>query len=123
MENKENKERAQLWQQPVAQLKASGMSQRAYAMEHGFSEHQVSYWVRGLTIPPAACALLPVLVAPSQGADLHGLDARRGAGRAGRRPGMPPAQPSLLRPLLRNGTAIFHISWIWPLRVRSRVCL
>ena len=65
MENKENKERAQLWQQRVAQLKASGMSQRAFAMEHGFSEHQVSYWVRRLTIPPVASALLPVLVAPS----------------------------------------------------------
>jgi transposase-like protein len=65
MEDKENKERAQLWQQRVAQLKAGGMSQRAYAMEHGFSEHQVSYWVRRLTIPPAAPALLPVLVAPS----------------------------------------------------------
>ena len=65
MENKENKERAQLWQERVAQLKASGMSQRAYAMEHGFSEHQVSYWVRRMTIPQAAPALLPVLVAPS----------------------------------------------------------
>lgn len=65
MEKKENKERAQLWQQRVAQLKASGMSQRAYAMEHGFSEHQISYWVRRMTIPPAAPALLPVQVAPS----------------------------------------------------------
>ena len=65
MENKGNKELAQLWQERVAQLQASGMTQRAYAMEHGFSEHQVSYWVRRMTIPPAAPALLPVLVAPS----------------------------------------------------------
>ena len=41
MENKENKERTQLWQERVAQLQASGMTQRAYAMEHGLSEHQV----------------------------------------------------------------------------------
>ena len=65
MDNKANKEREQLWQERVAQLKASGMSQRAYAMEHGLSEHQVSYWVRRLTIPQAAPALLPVQVAPS----------------------------------------------------------
>jgi hypothetical protein len=61
----ENKERTQLWQERVAQLQASGVTQRAYAMEHGLSEHQVSYWVRRLTIPPAAPALLPVQVAPS----------------------------------------------------------
>ena len=54
MENKENKERAQLWQQRVAQLKASGMSQRAYAMEHGFSEHQVSCRVRRISKPQAS---------------------------------------------------------------------
>jgi hypothetical protein len=65
MENKANKERTQLWQERVAQLQASGVSQRAYAIEHGFSEHQVSYWVRRITQPQAAPALLPVLVAPS----------------------------------------------------------
>ena len=65
MENKGSKELAQLWQERVAQLQASGVTQRAYAKEHGFSEHQVSYWVRRMTIPPAAPALLPVQVAPS----------------------------------------------------------
>lgn len=65
MDNKANKEREQLWQERVVQLKASGMSQRSYAMEHGFSEHQVSYWVRRITGAQAAPALLPVQVAPS----------------------------------------------------------
>jgi len=65
MENKANLEREQLWHERVAQLKASGMSQRAYAMEHGISEHQVSYWVRRMTNPPATPALLPVRVAPA----------------------------------------------------------
>lgn len=65
MENKANQEREQLWQERVAQLKASGMSQRAYALELGISEHQVSYWVRRMTNPQGAPALLPVQVAPS----------------------------------------------------------
>ena len=65
MENKANTERKQLWQERVTQLQGSGMSQRAYAMEHGLSEHQVSYWVRRLTESQAKPALLPVQVAPS----------------------------------------------------------
>lgn len=60
-----NKAREQLWHERVAQLRASGMSQRAYAMEHGFSTRQVSYWVRRSTRSQAAPALLPVRVAPS----------------------------------------------------------
>lgn len=61
-----NKAREQLWQERVAQLQVSGMSQRAYAVEHGFSVRQVGYWVRRMTKSPAtAPALLPVRVAPS----------------------------------------------------------
>ena len=41
------------------------MSPRAYAMAHGFSTRQVSYWVRRMTKSLAAPALLPVRVAPS----------------------------------------------------------
>lgn len=65
MESKANKEREQLWHERAAQLKASGMAQRAYDMEHGLSEHQVSYWVRRITSPQGPPALLPVQVAPS----------------------------------------------------------
>jgi hypothetical protein len=60
-----NKEREQLWQERVAQWQASGMSQRAYAMEHGFPVRQVGYWVRRLTKSQAAPALLPVRVTPA----------------------------------------------------------
>ena len=63
-----NKEREQLWQDRVAQWQASGMSMRAYAMEHGFPVRQVGYWVRRLTQAQAAPALLPVRVAPGSAA-------------------------------------------------------
>ena len=61
----ESNEREQLWQGRVAQLQASGMTQRAYASEHGYPEHQVSYWVRRITKPQDTPALLPVRVATS----------------------------------------------------------
>jgi hypothetical protein len=60
-----NDEREQLWRDRIAQLQASGMTQRAYAIEHGYSEHQVGYWVRRITKPQARPALLPVRVATS----------------------------------------------------------
>lgn len=55
----------QLWKGRVAQLKASGRTQRSYALEHGLSEHQVGYWVRRITKPQPTPALLPVRVAAS----------------------------------------------------------
>ena len=80
MESKANKEREQLWQERVAQLQASGLSQRAYAMEHGLSEHQVSYWVRRITKPEAAPVLLPVRVAPSVVAAVAAISLRSDRG-------------------------------------------
>ncbi len=65
MEKMGSNELTQLWQERVAQWQASGVTQRAYAREHGLSEHQVSYWVRRMTIPRPTPALLPVLVTPS----------------------------------------------------------
>lgn len=58
-----NKEREQLWQERVAQWQASGLSQRAYAMEQGFPVRQVGYWVRRLANSQAVPALVPVRVA------------------------------------------------------------
>ncbi|SFV08025.1 IS66 family insertion sequence element accessory protein TnpA [Pseudoduganella namucuonensis] len=58
-----NKEREQLWQERVAQWQASGLSQRAYALEQGFPVRQVGYWVRRLTQSQVAAALLPVRIA------------------------------------------------------------
>ncbi|MDM5180125.1 hypothetical protein PO883_23355 [Massilia sp. DJPM01] len=57
-----NTEREQVWQERIAQLQASGLSQRAYAIEQGFPVRQVGYWVRRLTAEQAVPALLPVRV-------------------------------------------------------------
>ena len=58
-------EREQLWQARVTGWQASGMSQQAFATEHGLPVHQVGYWVRRLTKSQAAPALMPVKVARS----------------------------------------------------------
>jgi hypothetical protein len=58
-----NSEREKVWQERVAQWRASGLSQRAYAIEQGFPIRQVGYWVRRLSDPQAVPALLPVRVA------------------------------------------------------------
>jgi hypothetical protein len=57
-----NMEREQVWQERVAQWRASGLSQRAYAIANGFPVRQVGYWVRRLTAGQAAPALLPIEV-------------------------------------------------------------
>ena len=58
-----NSEREKVWQERVAQWRASGLSQRAYAIEQGFPIRQVGYWVRRLPGAQAVPALLPVRVA------------------------------------------------------------
>lgn len=60
-----NIEREQVWRERVAQWQASGLSQRAYAIEQGFPVRQVGYWVRRLTGAKAAPTLLPVRVVPA----------------------------------------------------------
>ena len=60
-----NMEREQVWQERVAQWRASGLSQRAYALANGFPVRQVGYWVRRLTVGQVAPALLPVRVTPA----------------------------------------------------------
>jgi len=57
-----NTEREQLWQERVAQWQSSGLSQRAYAIEHGYPIRQVGYWVRRLTQSQVTPALLPVRI-------------------------------------------------------------
>lgn len=59
-----NKDRQKVWEERVAQWRASGLSQRAYAIEQGFPIRQVGYWVRRLTRLPAVPGLLPVRTAP-----------------------------------------------------------
>ena len=60
-----NKDRQKVWEERVAQWRASGLSQRAYAIEQGFSIRQVGYWVRRLTKSPTVPGLLPVRAAPA----------------------------------------------------------
>jgi hypothetical protein len=60
-----NSEREKLWRERVAHWRASGLSQRAYAIEQGFPIRQVGYWVRRLTVAQAVPALVPVRVAPT----------------------------------------------------------
>lgn len=76
-----NKAREQLWQERVAQLQVSGMSQRAYAVEHGFSVRQVGYWARRMTKSPAhraraAAGAGSAIRSPSGGRDEHAQRAR-----------------------------------------------
>ena len=59
-----NAEREAVWHERVAQWQASGLSQRAYAIEQGFPVRQVGYWVRRLSRAQAMPALLPVRVTP-----------------------------------------------------------
>jgi hypothetical protein len=51
----------EIWKGRIAQLAESGLSQRAFALQHGFGVSQVGYWARRLTPAPAA-ALVPVVV-------------------------------------------------------------
>jgi hypothetical protein len=60
-----NKEREQLWLKRIAHWQESGMSMRAYALEHGFPVRQVGYWVRRLMKVPTTPALLPVRITPA----------------------------------------------------------
>ncbi len=60
-----NSEREEVWQERVVQWRASGLSQRAFAIKHGIPIRQVGYWVRRLRGAPTAPALLPVRVVPA----------------------------------------------------------
>jgi hypothetical protein len=60
-----NKDREKVWEERVAQWRASGLSQRAYAIEQGLPIRQVGYWVRRLAKSPPVPGLLPVRVAPA----------------------------------------------------------
>jgi hypothetical protein len=49
--------------QRVAQWQASGQSQRAFSLEHGYAVRQFGYWVRRLAKSDPVPALMPVRVA------------------------------------------------------------
>ena len=61
-----NREREQLWIERIAQWRNSGLSQRAFAQQHGYPIRQVGYGVRRLErSTPAEVALVPVVVKPA----------------------------------------------------------
>jgi hypothetical protein len=66
-----NKDREKVWEERVAQWRASGLSQRAYAIEQGFPIRQVGYWVRRLSKSSTVPGLLPVRVAPAVPASMQ----------------------------------------------------
>ncbi len=73
-----NSEREKVWQERVAQWQTSGLSQRAYAIEQGFSAHQVSYWVRRFAGVQPSPGLVPVRVTPAAAAGAISLRSEHG---------------------------------------------
>lgn len=57
-------DREVLWQERVSQWRASGQSQRAFAMNQGYAQRQLNYWARRLAVVEAAPALLPLSIQP-----------------------------------------------------------
>jgi hypothetical protein len=57
-----NTEREAIWQERVAQWRASGLSQRAFAMREGYPVRQVGYWVCRLSAAPAVPVMVPITV-------------------------------------------------------------
>jgi hypothetical protein len=94
-----NTERVKVWQERVAQWRASGLSQRAYAIEQGFPIRQVGYWVRRLAGAQAVPALLPVRVVPAAAAAAAPINLRSENGWTLTLPGDVPA--SWLAELMR----------------------
>ncbi len=57
-----NIEREALWQERIERWRASGLSQRAFALQEGYPVRQVGYWVRRLSAAAAMAPLIPVTV-------------------------------------------------------------
>lgn len=53
-----------LWLARIQQWRDSGLSQRAFAKQHGFHSRQVSYWVARFAECDHAAQLIPVSVKP-----------------------------------------------------------
>jgi hypothetical protein len=73
-----NVEIEKAWQERVAQWRASGLTQRAFALEHGFSQKQISYWSRRLATAEPASGFVPVRVTPAVAADAISLRSAHG---------------------------------------------
>ncbi len=47
-----NNTKQELWEERVESFLASGLSRRAWCLEHKIPEHQLGYWVRKLNAKP-----------------------------------------------------------------------
>lgn len=56
------------WQKLVTQWRASGLSQRAFALEHGVTQKQISYWSRSLAAATPLPEFISVRVMPASSA-------------------------------------------------------
>jgi hypothetical protein len=57
-----NREREALWAGRVAQWRDSGLSQRAFGVQQGYPQRQLSYWARRLAAQDVKPALLPLAI-------------------------------------------------------------
>lgn len=57
--------RTVMWRKRISLWYESGLSQAAFAKEHGVHQRQISYWAKRLTMVPELPGLLPVRVVPS----------------------------------------------------------
>jgi hypothetical protein len=73
-----NAEQEKAWQERVAQWRASGLSQRAFALEHGFSQKQISYWSRRLAGAQPSPGFVPVRLTSAVAADAISLRSAHG---------------------------------------------
>lgn len=61
-----NQSKEEFWRERIAHWRESGLSQRAYALQHGHPVRQFGYWVRRLSAAPTpTAALVPVMIKPS----------------------------------------------------------
>jgi hypothetical protein len=73
-----NQEREAIWRERIEQWRASGLSQRGFALKNGYPARQVGYWVRRLALPKGAPVLLPVEVTGSVAPGVINLRSERG---------------------------------------------
>ena len=58
-----SQEREKLWMERIAQWRDCGLSQQAFAQQHGYPIRQVGYWVQRLgRSEPTAAAKAPVVI-------------------------------------------------------------
>ncbi len=60
-----NTDREVLWKERVSQWRASGQSQRAFAMNQGYPQRQLNYWARRFAVVEVAPVFLPLSIQPA----------------------------------------------------------